>query len=379
MANTRETMGEAACLDALVADTLTSFEDDTVTQIGTYALYKQTNLVNIKVPNCKTIKSNGLGYCTALETLDLLGSSGSSSAARIFNTESLIGSTNITHLILRYSGDGIAYIDANSYDELFTRTKLGKDIGAIYVPTTKLASYRDSDIWRTFPIFSIDDYPVSSLETITDSWSQIATKCANGEYVTAYKVGDRKEITIDGTTYLMVLAAKDKDVLASDGTTTVPTTWLMSRVLYTTHSMNSVTNNTRSWAASEIRSWLASTVLPLLPQDVQSAIKEVRKYSGKYENSNVAKDDQTSDKLWIPSQRETYGDTIYETKGSRYDILNCTSSLNGLRKKFFNGYTQQWWMRSCGSTTQFRIVNTSGTYSNSSDSTLNGVCLGFCI
>lgn len=53
MSNTREMMGEAACLDALVAKTLTSFEDDAVKKIASRALSRHTALTNIKLPNHK--------------------------------------------------------------------------------------------------------------------------------------------------------------------------------------------------------------------------------------------------------------------------------------------------------------------------------------
>ena len=51
MANTRETLGEQATLDGLINHTLTSFEEDGVTTLGNYALYRNSALTSVKFPN----------------------------------------------------------------------------------------------------------------------------------------------------------------------------------------------------------------------------------------------------------------------------------------------------------------------------------------
>ena len=67
MANTRDVMGEAACLDALVAKTLTSFEDSDVTIVGQSAFKNHTALVEITLPNATTIRNYGVNGCISLQ------------------------------------------------------------------------------------------------------------------------------------------------------------------------------------------------------------------------------------------------------------------------------------------------------------------------
>lgn len=67
MANTRETMGEQACLDALVADTLEVFEDDGVIRVNN--LKRHNSLRQVTLPNATTLKQSGMASCGSLESV----------------------------------------------------------------------------------------------------------------------------------------------------------------------------------------------------------------------------------------------------------------------------------------------------------------------
>lgn len=70
MANTREVMGESACLDALVANTLTSFEDSDVTKVGKGALRYHSALTDVTLPNATSIEDDGLSDCASLREVE---------------------------------------------------------------------------------------------------------------------------------------------------------------------------------------------------------------------------------------------------------------------------------------------------------------------
>ena len=375
MANTRETMGEQACLDALVADTLTTFEDDGISTVGENALQHHDALTNVTMSQCKNVNSYGLANCTNLEVVDIQGTG--TIAANAFN-----GDTNLKHVILRGSTMGSLFT-TNAFD----KTLLAMCEGAIYVQSTLVDSYKAGTNWSSFVILPIDAYPATDFSTISDSWSDIITAVGNGTYDSKYAIGDTKSIVIDGTTYYMQLVAKDADVLASDGATTVATTWLMFKRVYgTKHPMNSTKTTEGGWASSEMRSWLSGTVLPLLPAEVQAAIKEVRKYSGTYEDGAVVKDGSvTADKLWIPSYYELNVSTEYETQGATYSTSlypsGTGSTANSHRIKYDQScYGTSWWLRSALSATAFRsILNGGGVNITPADTTSYCVVLGFCI
>ena len=366
MANTRETMGEQACLDALVADTLTSFEDDGVIMVGTYCLREHNALTNVVLPNCKSVGEYGFYNCTNLEVIDMLGTG-------IISNSAFAGDAKLAHLLLRGTSKTTL-----SLTSAFNSTPIPLGNGAIYVPSDLIATYKADSNWANYLILPLSEYPKSGLpETVSDSWSDIIAASANGTYDSRYAVGDVKSMSIDGTTYYFVLAAKDADVLASDGTTTVPMTWLMFKKFYgTTYYMNSTVTTSGGWEASAMRTWLSGTVLPLMPAEVQAAVKEVRKYSDTYESA-IVHDQVTADKLWIPSAREVFGGTSYEQTGPVYSGVLGSSVA---RTKYTQtGSVDNWWLRSAYSATNFRIVSGSGSVNRSSAASLYGVVLGFCI
>lgn len=375
MANTRETMGEQACLDALVANTLTSFEDDGVTKVGASCLQYHTALTDVTLSQCKSVESYGLGDCTNLEVVDILGTGK-------INTSAFNGSNKLQHIILRGSS-----VTSTSQSALAGTPFIYAE-GAIYVPQDLVDSYKADSFWSNYIVLPISSYPASAFETVSDSWSDIATASSNGTYASKYAVGDVKSMVIDGKTYYFQLVAKDADVLSSDGTTTVPMTWLMHKKFLTTiHRMSPSdssgtqgTGGNGGWEYSELRSYLNDTILPLMPSDVRDAIKTVKKYS-----SNVVPGTQTAvkdgcitaDKLWVPSYREAYGGNDLETNGPSYSGV---LSSNDKRIKFNSQNTSYtWWTRSAVSNTSYQTVRTTGATSTGATATSYGVVIGFCI
>lgn len=157
MANTRETMGEQACLDALVADTLTSFEDDGITKVGADCLRYHTALTDVTMSQCKSVESYGLAGCTNLEVVDMQGTG-------TIGTNAFNGDVKLAHFLLR----GASKTTLSSTNA-FTNTLIGFGSGAIYVPSDLLATYKADSNWSNFFITTLDKYPLTEFSTIEDS------------------------------------------------------------------------------------------------------------------------------------------------------------------------------------------------------------------
>lgn len=159
MANTSDTLGIQTTLDKLIAHELTSFEDDTVTTLRSYAFSFNETIELIKLPNCNSVGANAFAHCSALTTLDL----------QTFN----IGQrdfqycSNLTHLILRST---TLCALAGSFSSYFSSTKIAKGLGAIYVPSNLVDTYKSATNWSAAAtqIYALEDYPVTDFSTIKD-------------------------------------------------------------------------------------------------------------------------------------------------------------------------------------------------------------------
>ena len=371
MANTRETMGEQACLDALVANTLTSFEDDGITKVGADSLRNRTALTNITLSKCTFISSYGLSSCTNLEAVDILG--GGTLVNNAFD-----GDKKLEHLVMR--GSVKTKLGNTS---AFNNTPINYGYGAIYVDESLLSTYKADSQWQNYFITTLDKYPLSDFSVITESWAELDAMTQE-QIAAKYAVGDTKLVDLgtEGKVYAQI-AGFGLDDLASGGKAKV--TFVTKGMLATTKRMNpsnsSGTQGTGAnggWEYSEMRTYLSGTVLPLLPSELQSAIKSVTKYSGNVVpgESTVTKDGcVTQDKLWIPSHREVFGESTYEENGPVYSgLFPDTASRIKYNQ---SGSASYWWLRTANSAYNFRSVNNNGSANNNNANSTSGGVLGF--
>lgn len=365
-------MGEQACLDALVADTLTSFEDDGITKVGNYGLYKHIALTSVTLPQCKSIDDSGMSTCDNLESVDILGTGTISSS--VFNWD-----RKLRHFVMRGATKSTI-----STGDPFYATPISRKEGAIYVDSSLLAAYTADSNWSKYFITTLDKYPLSDFSIITESWAELDAM-TQAQIEAKYAIGDTKLIDLgtEGKVYAKI-AGFGLDDLASGGKAKV--TFVTSGMLATTKRMNpsndSGTQGTGAnggWEHSEMRTYLNGTVLALLPSELQSAIKSVIKYSDYIVpgESTVTHDQETQDKLWIPSALEVLGGVVYEQTGPAYRIL---FGDNDRRIKFTqSGSNSIWWLRSAYSNARFRYVSSNGGNGNNGANNTYGVVLGFCI
>lgn len=214
------------------------------------------------------------------------------------------------------------------------------------------------------------------VEEISDTWDQILAACANGTAATKYKLGNYKPLDLGAQGIVnMQIVGRNIDALAS-GIGNAQLSWMSMELLASSHNMNSYNINTGGWEGSAMRTWLRRTVKPLIPANVAAGIKEVTKYSYRYDTKVT--DAETTDDVWIPSGREV-NLSANETMGPKYaDVFPDNASR--IKKKAGAESASTWWLRSAYNTSSsgFNGVSTDGSSSFSGALNGRGVTLGFC-
>lgn len=343
--------------------TITSYESPSNTKIASNAFYQQNSLVSAKAP-ATTVETNAFNGCLNLTTVELPGTAAATIAAQAF-----VNCSKVEAVIIRSTTmSTLANVNA------LAGTKVSSGVGAIYVPSNLVATYKADSKWGQFIIASIDDYPITDFSTISDSWAQII---AEPNYATKYHIGDTKLLNINGNDTYMQIAAFDTDDKA-DGSGKAKITWI-AKSFSEKHSMNATSTNQNGWTATHMRSWLVDTVLPTIDSVVRDAMKPVTKtYYDKTTNSTLS----TTDTLWIPSWREVGFSTTDATCESSGYVYSGLFTNDASRKKIdaSTGAYGNWWLRSAFSNANFTCVASGGgPYGYNGASYDYGVAFSFCI
>lgn len=256
------------------------------------------------------------------------------------------------------------------------------DVTAIQIPegNVKSIAIGGVTVWEA-PV--VDKY----------TWDAVFASIDAGTYATDYAIGDMIPLDLGSEGLInMQIVAFDTDDLA-DGSGKAPITWIAKELLLTKHRMNPNREGTSGaytegtgaiggWEKSEMRTYLTETIKPLIPEEVRNAIVPVTKYSmicntdGSLVN-NVA----TTDDVWIPSYREIFGETTYETYGVTYS--EKFPDTDSRIKQIVGGSAFYWWLRtpqkaSYDTSRYFLSVNISGGVKEWVSSSNVCVALGFC-
>ena len=203
-----------------------------------------------------------------------------------------------------------------------------------------------------------------------ESWDAIIYACQNNSVPASWNVGDKKTMTIGGSTYNIAIIGKNHDEY-TDGSGNAPLTFQLAEVYGTTAKMNETQTNTTGWSGSAMRNTTMVQILSDMPSEVQNAVKAVNKYT-----LNGTRDglETTSDKLFLLSEIEVNGSNFYSNgfdEGSRYPYYtDVTSQI----------MDATWWLRGPGKGNDigFTQIITSGYMANGSAEYACGVVFGFC-
>lgn len=352
--------------------TLTEYVSETAETICDYAFYNRTNLVSVET-TASSIGESAFEGCANLESVDLTGADAVAIGAKAFSRCSKLDTVYVR-------ADSVGTLDSDS----MVNTPFDGGFGVFYVKDSLVSSYKAATNWSTYFICLISAYPVTDFSTISDTWAEIFAAEQDGTYSSKYSVGDIKKFILgDSEEVYMQIAAMDADALADDSGN-AKITWISKNQLADNRRMNRAkvtgtegTGTLGGWEKCEMRSYLRETIFPDIPQEIRNAIKTVKKYSCIYTTAEAKQTDVMSeDTVWIPSDREVFDGTSYESSAPVYsDLFNN----NTARKKAKVGSSATlWFLRSTYSPTSFRVVSVNGTFGNNTASVSSGVALGFC-
>lgn len=174
-----------------------------------------------------------------------------------------------------------------------------------------------------------------------NSWAVIIKACQEKQVPSTWNVGDSCNMTINGKTYTIDIIDKNHDDY-SDGSGKAPLTFQLHDCYGTAYAMNSTMSNTGGWENCAMRTSTLPSILELMPEEVQNAIREVRKKASAGDLSPSI--DTVSDTLFLLADIEVFGTLKYgyEGEGSQYTYYANGGSKNKLR----NGNAGYWWLRS---------------------------------
>lgn len=211
-----------------------------------------------------------------------------------------------------------------------------------------------------------------------NTWAQIAKASAAGKASQLWSVGDTKDITVGSETLTLVIMGFNHDDLASGGKAGI--TFGMKNLMATTRRMNASNTNSGGFTGSEMYSWLQNTLLPTLPSDLQTVLKNVNKKTSAGSQSSTI--NTNSMKLFLFSEIEIFGSTTYSKAGEGSQYSYFATAAN--RVKYLSNGTEPaywWWERSPygGGSNIFCTVTSDGYAGGNDADYVNGVCFGFCV
>ena len=217
--------------------------------------------------------------------------------------------------------------------------------------------------------FSVD--PVFANNT----WEQIAEACHTRQVPESWAVGDKKTMTVNGTSYTIDIIGKNHDDYA-DGSGKAPLTFQFNACYTTSYAMNNTDINSTGWMSSVMRQTNMPAILAKMPAEVQSAIREVTKKTSKGVSSSQIIN--TSDKLFLLSEIEAAGTTgsSFDGEGSQYAYYAAGRSK---AKKAGSSY-KSWYLRSPykSNNSSFCCINSSGVVANGNASMALYAAPAFC-
>ena len=146
-----------------------------------------------------------------------------------------------------------------------------------------------------------------------------------------------------------------------------------------TSSMISGTGAVGGWDNTEMRAYLKNTIKPLIPEAVRTHIKSVKKYTRTINTAGTTVNNvETTEDVWIPSAREIFGGTSYETTGPQYTVVYSDANSR-IKYNVTGGSAAWWWLRSAYNYGSFGRVYDIGSYYYYGANYTSGVALGFCI
>lgn len=201
------------------------------------------------------------------------------------------------------------------------------------------------------------------------SWKEFINITRAGRVRDFFKVSEKKEITLkNGEKVKIAIAGFDHDI--SETGETLPITLTFVDSLAEGYFMNAMATNKGGWKDCTMRKKTMQEIFNLLPDELQAIIVASKK------------DGETIDKLFLPSEIEVFGKTVYseDKDNKQYDFYKDKYN----RIKFRTDDEDDsgwWWLRSpySGGSIDFCMVGSNGNAGNYDASDTSGVSPCFAI
>ena len=213
-----------------------------------------------------------------------------------------------------------------------------------------------------------------------NTWEEIAIACQTGAVPDSWAVGDQKTMTIGDKDYTIDIIGKNHDDYA-DGSGKAPLTFQLHDCYNTTtYKMNSSQSNNGGWNSCYMKKYYLPEILDLMPNEVNSAIRDVTKLTSQgLQSSNIV---STVDKLFLLSEIEVLNTNGISYEGEGIQYAYYANGGSKAKCKIDTTNSINWWLRSpvVDSTSRFALVNSNGSDTAQSDSnnTYPGVSFAFC-
>ena len=286
------------------------------------------------------------------------------------------------------------------------------EAGTWTVTAATASTTKTSDV-----VVGINNVDLSLVDSVlnNNSWATIKKVSDAGQGENDWSIGDRKEVTLNGTvghltlsnykTYAFIIGfnhnasveganrihfqlaktalSGGKDVCLCDSSynSGVSTTGYFS--------MNSSRTNSGGWASSNMRTAIcgtslssySGTIIAVIPEALRAVLKSVTKYTDNRANGVTA----TTDYFFLLSEYEVFGSISYangneKNKQAQYAYYSARNS----KIKYMHSGTNtaaSWWLRSprASNSSSFVFVFTDGTAITSGANNSLGFAPGFCV
>lgn len=253
-----------------------------------------------------------------------------------------------------------------------------------------------------------------------NEWSVIKSISDAGQGENYWSIGDRKEVTLDGTvghlslsnytTYAFIIGFNHnasvegtnrihfqlaKTELSGGIDVALCDSEYDSRVYSSGYfSMNSYTTNSGGWSSSQMRTSIcgtslvdySGTIIAVIPAALRAVLKSVTKYTDNTGNSSSASAvTATTDYFFLLSEYEVFGRIVQgNTNESSKQVQYAYYSAGNSKSKYNHSATStgvRWWLRSpyAGNSESFVRVLSGGYVNYEGAAYSHGFAPGFCV